>query len=131
MTKQEALQKFASHVDLSGVMDDFPEIDWVITELDDGQQEIVIRLQGIDVDFHPAGDLAVIDSTLMADIPNAIKNTITLRKHKIIATRERLDRRDNAWLKRINGMRIEMGMSVKRCVRLIESKIPARVREDE
>jgi hypothetical protein len=130
MAKQEALQKFASHVDLSGVMDDFPEIDWVVTELDDGQQEIVIRLQGIDVDFHPAGDLAAIDATLVAGDDFEVKNNITLQRYKKQARQERINRRDNAWLKRINGMRIEMGMSVKRCVRLIESKMPVRVKED-
>ena len=129
MTKKEALQKFASHIDLSAMMDDFPDIDWVMTELEDGQQEIIIRLQGADPDYNPAGDLAVIDSVAMKDIPNSVKNSITLRKYKKQARRARLDRRDNAWLKRVNGMRKEMGMSVRRCVRLLQSKLP--IVEDE
>jgi hypothetical protein len=124
MTNQEVIQKFASAVDVAALRVDFPDIEWVITQLEDGQQEIIIRVQGKDPDYFPAGDLAEIDSTLMADIPNEVKNTITLRKYKVHATRVRLARRDNAWLKRINGMRIEMGMSVKRCVRLIQSKLP-------
>ena len=129
MTKKEALQKFASHVDVSAMIDEFPDIDWVVTELEDGQQEIIVRLQGEDTDFRPGGDLAVIDSVLMKDIPNPVKNTITLRKYKKQARRARLTRRDNAWLKRVNKMRKEMGMSVRRCVRLLQSKLP--VQEDD
>ena len=83
MTKQEALQLFVSHVDVSALMADFPDLDYVITELEDGQQEIIVRLQGEDSDFHPTADIATIDAMTFDDMPaEKIKNTIVLRKHK-------------------------------------------------
>ncbi len=129
MTKQEVLQKFASAVDVAALRADFPDIEWVITELDDGQQEIIIRVQGDDPDYRPTADLAAIASLERADVPGSIKNAITLKKHKRKLHIARLKRRDNAWLKRINQMRIDMGLDVHRCIKLIQSKIPVEESE--
>jgi hypothetical protein len=129
MTKQEALQKFATHVDLSGMMDDFPDIDWVVTELDDGQQEIIIRLQGEDVDFRPAADYAVIEAIEVKDIPNVVKNSITLRRHKRLITRNRRDRFEHAIFRRIKALIIPAGISVQRLIKILKMHLP--VTEDE
>jgi hypothetical protein len=129
MTKQEALQLFASHVDVASLKSDFPDIDWIVNELSDGQQEIVIRLQGEDPDFRPAVDLAAIDEITMQDIPAEVKNAITLRKHKRKARRIRRARRDAAIFKRIDAMRIPMGITIRRCMRILRDKI--EIQEDE
>jgi hypothetical protein len=124
MTKQEALQKFASHVDVPGLKSDFPEIDWVVTELDDGQQEIIIRLQGEDVDFRPGADYAVIDALEMKDIPDAVKNSITLRRHKRLITRNRRDRFENAIFRRIKALIAPAGISVHRLIKILKRHLP-------
>jgi len=125
MTKQEALQLFTSHVDIGGLKADFPDIDFVVTELADGQQEIIIRLQGADADFRPAADLAVIDAMTRADIPaGMVRNDIVLRNHKRRMRNARKRRRDLALLKRIKTLIEPAGVSLKRIADVIKENIP-------
>lgn len=124
MTKQEALQLFASHVDVPALKADFPDLDYVITELEDGQQEIIIRLQGEDADFHPASDVASIDEIEVKDLPYATKNMITLRNHKNKLKRQRLRRRNNAILKRVRALLKPTGVSVRHFVKIIRHSLP-------
>ncbi|MBW8017936.1 MAG: hypothetical protein FVQ82_17335 [Planctomycetes bacterium] len=127
MTKQEALQLFASHVDVSGLMDDFPAVDFVVTELDDGQQEIIIRLQGADPDFRPVSDLAVINAMTRASLPDGmVRNDIVLRNHKRRMRNARKRRRDLALLKRIKTLIEPAGVSLRKIVDVIKENIPTR-----
>ncbi len=127
MTKQEALQLFASHVDVSGLMDDFPAVDFVVTELDDGQQEIIIRLQGADPDFRPVSDLAVINDMTKNNLPDGmVKNAIVLRRHKRRLRNARKRRRDLALLKRIKTLIEPAGVSLRKIVDVIKENIPTR-----
>ena len=147
MTKQEALQKFASHVDVPALKADFPDLDYVITELEDGQQEIIVRLQGEDSDFRPSAYVAEIDAVTMADfrIPDdasleeiaAIealvleyfpdgkpKSGIVLRKHKRKLIRLRKRRRDIALLKRIKTLIAPAGVSLRKIEKVIRNNMP-------
>ncbi len=125
MTKQEALQKFKSHIDIPALRSDFPNIDFVATELEDGQQEIIIRLQGEDPDFRPAADLAVIDSMTKEDLPDGmVKNTIVLRRHKRKLKDVRKRRRDIALLKRIKTLIEPAGLSLRKIAKIISRNIP-------
>ena len=130
MNKTEALQKFASHVDVPALKVDFPDLDYVVTELEDGQQEIIVRLQGEDSDFHPAVDIAAIEALKMEDIPDAVKNTITLSKRKRKLRHDRLRLRDVALLKRIKQMSLDMGVEPKTLPRLIQGYLSAVSMED-
>jgi hypothetical protein len=124
MTKQEALQLFASHVDIPALMADFPNLDWVATELEDGQQEIVIRLQGVDTDFHPTSDVNNVRMMTIADLPEGkAKNRIVLDGTIAIAIEERYNRRDRAILKRIVCLAQAVGISLRRIVRVLEDYI--------
>jgi hypothetical protein len=126
MTKQEALQLFASHVDVSGLTDDFPDLDWVATELEDGQQEIIVRLQGEDSDFRPAVDLAAIEAMTRADLPDgSVINETVLRKYKRKMIRSRKLSRDIALLKRIKSLIAPAGVSLRRIAKVIRHNIPA------
>ncbi|MBW8017997.1 MAG: hypothetical protein FVQ82_17645 [Planctomycetes bacterium] len=130
MTKQEALQLFVSHVDIPALKADFPDIDWVVTELEDGQQEIIIRLQGEDSDFHPAADLAVINNMTKADLPDGmVKNTIVLRRHQRQLGYARKRRRDLALLKRIKTLIEPAGVSLRKIADVIKENIPVTQEE--
>ena len=130
MTKQEALQLFASHVDVSGLMDDFPAVDFVVTELDDGQQEIIIRLQGADPDFRPVSDLAVINAMTRASLPDGmVRNDIVLRNHKRRMRNARKRRRDLALLKRIKTLIEPAGVSLRKIADVIKENIPVTQEE--
>jgi hypothetical protein len=124
MTKQEALHLFASHVDVPALKIDFPDLDWVATKLDDGQLEIVIRLQGEDKDFRPGTDIAVIESMVLKDLPDGVKNNIVLckRKRKMIRARKR--RRDLALLKRVKSMVLPAGVSLREIADVIRHNLP-------
>jgi len=125
MTKNEALQLFASHVDLPALKSDFPDLDWVATELEDGQQEIVIRLQGMDADFHPEADLSAIDEMIVADLPDGVvRNSIVLRKRKRKMIRARKQRRDLALLKRIKSLVLPAGVSLHEIADVIRQNLP-------
>jgi len=124
MTKQEALQLFASHVDIPALKADFPDLDYVITELEDGQQEIVIRLQGKDPDFYPAADIAVIESMGLKDLTTGVKNNIVLRKRKRKMIRARKRRRDIALLKRIKSLVLPSGVSLREVAETIRHNLP-------
>jgi len=124
MTKQEALQLFASHVDLPGLKVDFPDLDWVATELDDGQLEIIIRLQGNDPDFHPAADIAVIEAMGLKDLTTGVKNNIVLRKRKRKMIRARKRRRDLALLKRVKSLVLPAGVSLREFSEVIRHNLP-------
>lgn len=125
MTKQEALQLFASHVDIPALKSDFPDLDYVITELEDGQQEIIVRLQGEDSDFRPNADISVIDAMTFDDLPaEKPKNTIVLRKHKRKLIRIRKHRRDIALLKRIKTLITPAGISLRKIAKVIRQNLP-------
>ncbi len=113
MVKEQALQLFATHVDVAALKSDFPDLDWVVTELEDGQQEIIIRLQGKDPDFHPAADIAVIESMGLEDLTTGVKNNIVLRKRKRKMIRARKRRRDIALLKRVKALVLPAGVSLR------------------
>ena len=124
MTNNQVLQKFAAAVDAAALRADFPDIEWVITQLEDGQQEIIIRVQGADPDFSPAADLAVIEAVAMADISNPVKNTFTLAHHKEKLRNARLARRDLALLKRIKALISPAGVSLKKLAKIIRRNLP-------
>jgi len=124
MTKQQALQLFASHVDVPTLKSDFPNLDWVVSELEDGQQEIIIRLQGKDPDFYPAADIAVIESMGLEDLTTGVKNNIVLRKRKRKMIRERKRRRDIALLKRIKSLVAPAGVSLREMAETIRYNLP-------
>ncbi len=124
MTNNQVLQKFAAAVDVAALRADFPGIEWVITQLEDGQQEIIIRVQGADPDFSPAADIAVIEAVAMADIPNPVKNTFTLAHHKDKMRKARLARRDLALLKRIKALISPAGVSLKKLSKIIRRNLP-------
>ena len=126
MTKQQALQLFASHVDVAALKADFPELDWLVTELDDGQQEIIIRLQGEHSAFRPAVDLAVINAMTRASLPvGMVRNDIVLRNHKRRMIDARKRRRDLALLKRIKTLIEPAGVSLRKIANVIKENIPA------
>lgn len=126
MTKQEALQTFSSHVDIAGLKNDFPDIDWVITELEDGQQEIIIRLQGADPDFHPSADIAVIDAMTVNDITMfSVKNEGTLEKEKRITKRQRIVLRDNAIFKRVRQILLDAGLKPRKALKIVKERLAA------
>ena len=130
MTKQEALQLFASHVDVPALKVDFPDLDYVITELEDGQQEIIIRLQGEDSDFRPAADIAIIDAMTFDDLPDGeVKNSVVLRKRKRKLIRKRKRRRDIALLKRIKTLVAPAGVSLKAIAKVIRHNLPVEETE--
>ncbi|MBW8017097.1 MAG: hypothetical protein FVQ82_13005 [Planctomycetes bacterium] len=130
MTKQEALQLFVSHVDIPALKADFPDIEYVATELDDGQQEIIIRLQGEDADFRPAADLAVIDAMTRGDLPDGlVKNNIVLRRHKRKLSDARNQLRDLALLKRIKTLIEPAGVSLRKIADVIKENIPVTQEE--
>ena len=124
MNKTEALQEFISHVDVPGVRASFPDLDYEVTELEDGQQEIVIRLQGVDPDFHPTADIAVIESMDRADLPTGVKNTIVLRKYQREMIMARKQRRDIALLKRIKALILPAGVSLREIAKVVRNYIP-------
>ena len=124
MIKEQALQLFASHVDIPALKADFPDLDWVATELDDGQQEIVIRLQGKDPDFYPAADIAVIESMGLEDLTTGVKNDIVLRKQKRKMIRARKQRRDIALLKRVKSLVLPAGVSLREIAETIRHNLP-------
>ena len=125
MTKQEALQLFATHVDIPALKADFPDLDWVATELDDGQQEIIIRLQGEDSDFRPAVDIVTIEALDRTALPDGVKGTIALRKLKRKLIRERNRRRDVAIFKRIKSLADPAGVSLRNVAKVIMNNLPA------
>lgn len=129
MTKQQVLQLFASHVDLPALKVDFPYLDWVITELEDDQQEIIIRLQGPDPDFHPAADIALIETMGVADLPDGVKNDIVLRKHKLKTIRARKLRRDIALLKRVKALVLSAGVSLREIAETVRHNLPVEENE--
>ena len=113
MTKREALQKFISHIDVASVRADFPKIDWDVSELEDGQQEIVIRLQGLDPGFRPSADIAAIEAMTVDDVVDfPVKCETTLIKQKRNRTRARLRLRDLALMKRFKCLLGAMGLSL-------------------
>ena len=125
MTKQEALQLFLSSVDLIDLEGNFPDVGFVVTELEDGQQEIIIRLQGEDSDFRPAADLAVIDAMTRASLPvGMVRNDIVLRNHKRRMRNARKRRRDLALLKRIKTLIAPAGVSLRKIANVIKENIP-------
>jgi len=125
MNKNEALQLFASHVDIPALKVDFPDLDWVITELEDGQQEIIIRLQGEDIDFHPSIDITAIEEMGVSDLPGEVKTPLFLRKYKRRLIRQRKLRRDIALLKRVKSLITPAGVSLKQIAKIICRSIPA------
>ena len=126
MTKQEALQLFLSSVDLIDLEGNFPDVGFVVTELEDGQQEIIIRLQGEDSDFRPAADLAVIDAMTRASLPvGMVRNDIVLRNHKRRMIDARKRHRDLALLKRIKTLIEPAGVSLRKIANVIKENIPA------
>ena len=130
MTKQQALQLFVSHVDIPALKADFPDIEYVATELEDGQQEIIIRLQGEDPDFRPAADLAVINAMTRASLPDGmVKNTIVLRRYKRKLEDARKRRRDLALLKRIKVLIEPAGVSLRKIAKVISRSIPVTQEE--
>ena len=125
MTKQEALQLFASHVDVPALKVDFPDLDYVITELEDGQQDLIIRLQGEDSDFRPAADIAAVEAMTFSDLPDdKVKNQVVLRKYKRKLIRVRKRRRDIALLKRIKTLVAPAGVSLKAIAKVIRHNLP-------
>ena len=125
MTKQEALQKFVSHIDVPALKAAFPDADFVVTELEDGQQEIIIRLQGEDTDFRPSADIAIIEAMTFDDLPDGkVKNSIVLRKHKGKLIRIRKYQRDIALLKRIKTLIAPAGVSLRKIVKVIRCNLP-------
>ncbi|MCF7956140.1 MAG: hypothetical protein K9M75_10085 [Phycisphaerae bacterium] len=124
MTKQQALQSFASHVDLPALKSDFPDLDWVAVELEDGQQEIIIRLHGKDPDFYPAADIAVIESIGLEDLTTGVKNNIVLHKRKRKLIRARKQLRDIALLKRIKSLVLPAGVSLREIAETIRHNLP-------
>jgi len=124
MTKNEALQLFASHVDIPALKADFPDIDWVATELEDGQQEIIIRLQGEDADFRPFVDIAAIEEMDVCDLPGEVKTPLFLRKYKRRLIRQRKLRRDTALVKRVKSLVTPAGVSLKQIAGIICRNIP-------
>ena len=121
MTKQEALLLFASHVDIPGLKSDFPDIDYIITELEDGQQEITIRLQGIDKDFNPGDEISSIMAMTKEDIPDGqIRNIIVLKKLQKKLVRQREHRRNLALLKRIKALIIPAGVPISKIIKVLQ-----------
>ena len=125
MTKNEALQLFLNSVDMIDLEGNFPDVDFVVTELVDGQQEIIIRLQGEDPDFRPAVDLVVVDAMTMADLPDgSVRSKVCLEKCQRKMTRVRNSRRDYALLKRIKSLITPAGVSLRGIVEVIQRNLP-------
>jgi hypothetical protein len=125
MTKNESLQLFASHVDVAALKSDFPDLDWVVTELSDGQQEIIIRLQGEDPDFRPNADLSAIDFLTRDDLPDGrARSKVCLEKCQRKMTRIRNQRRDIALFKRIESLISPAGVSLRDIVEVIQRNLP-------
>lgn len=129
MTKEEALQLFESSIDMIDLEGNFPDIDMVVTELEDGQQEIIVRLQGVDFDFHPASDISVIEAMVYDDLPDGAKNDIVLRKHKRKMIRTRKQRRDLALLKRVKALVLPAGVSLREFVKTLRHNLPGKEAE--
>ena len=125
MTNSEVLQKFDAAVDISQLQQDFPDIEWVITQLDDGQQEIIVRVQGADADFHPFSDYAAIENLTVNDIPDGdVKNGIVLDKLKRHRRRQREQRLYKALLKRVGVLLVSAGVEPSEFVRVIKNDSP-------
>jgi len=130
MTKQEALQLFASHVDVQGLKSDFPDIDWSVMELEDGQQEIVIRLQGEPDAYHPAADLAAIEAMTVDEVSLfPVKNAITLLKEKRIRKQQRIKQIEKEYIKRIKQFTLDMGIPLIRGAKVLKEAIAQKVDE--
>ena len=126
MKKNKALRLFKSSINMTDLEGYFPDCDMVVSELDDGQQEIVIRLQGKDPDFYPAADIAVIESMVVKDLPDGVKNNIVLRKRKRKMIRARKRRRDIALLKRIKSLVLPAGVSLREISEVIRQNLPVK-----
>jgi hypothetical protein len=125
MTKNEALQLFLNSVDMIDLEGNFPDVDFVVTELSDGQQEIIIRLQGEDTDFRPTVDLSAIDSMTMDDLPDgSVRSKVCLEKCQRKMTRIRNQRRDIALLKRIESLISPAGVSLRDIAEVIQRNLP-------
>ncbi|MBW8016236.1 MAG: hypothetical protein FVQ82_08620 [Planctomycetes bacterium] len=124
MNKNEALQLFKSSINMIDLAGNFPDCDMVVSELEDGQQEIVIRLQGKDPDFNPSAEIAVIESMGLEDLTDGVKNNIVLRKRKRKMIRERKRRRDFALLKRVKSLVSPAGVSLREIAETIQLNLP-------
>lgn len=124
MTNQEVLEKIGGAVDIGLLRVDFPDIEHVITQLDDGSQEVIFRMQGADPDFYPAGDYAAIDAIGMKDIPNTVKNSITWKRHKKQARRLRKERLLLAIFKRVTSLMLMSGISLRQLHTFIGLQLP-------
>ena len=128
MTNQEVLQKFGEAVNVQQLKADFPDIQWVISKLDDGQQEIIIRLQGEDADFYPAADYAAIDAMTQDDNPRPVKSSLSLLKEKSARRYARKKLLHLALFKRIKTLLNSAGIPLEKFVKLINECLPV---EDE
>lgn len=124
MTNQEVLDKIDAAFDITLLRGDFPNVERVITQLDDGSQEIIYRMQGADPDFYPADDLVAIDAITMKDIPCAIKNTISEKRYKEQAKEVCKQKLLFAIYKRIKSMISMAGIPVKQLHTFIGLQLP-------
>ena len=159
MTKDEILQKFKRSIDMIDLEGNFPDIDFVVTELEDGQQEIIIRLQGEDSDFRPGGDYDAISAFKLTDFrrpvvpeagaddsayitacgdievlradffPGVAINTSTLRRGQDRKKRNRRKRFEKAIFKRVKALIVPAGISVRRMIKILQNNLP--VQEDD
>jgi len=112
VTKEEMLQKFESVFDYATFELDFPDVSWAASELEDGQQEIIVRLQGIDPGFHPSVDIAAIETMAVDQITDfTVKNPVTLKKQIRKDKEARLCERDVAIDKRIDALLNAAGLT--------------------
>ena len=129
MTKQETLQLFRSSIDLIDLEGNFPDCDMVVSELEDGQQEIIVRLQGVDPDFHPASDITDIEAMTIESLVDGVKNSIVLRKQKRKMIRAKKQRRDIAMLKRVKALVLPAGVSLREMAETIRHNLPVEEAE--
>ena len=142
MNKQEVLETFRNNVDVPALKAAFPDIEFAISELEDGQQEIIIRVQGEDPDLRPAADIAKLNN-LKATIAHksgdgrrvwnpaltalGITTPIRLKKYKRRGIKARKNRRDKAVFKRIKLLAVEAGIAPRRLIRLLKNHIPMEI----
>jgi len=123
MDKSAALQTFIDCVDIPAVRAAFPDLDYAVTELEDGQQEIVVRLQGIDPGFHPSADIATIEAKTVDQVTDfTIKSPTTLRKQIRKDKLARFGEHNVAIAKRVKALLLAAGLTCEEgceCLRAV------------
>jgi hypothetical protein len=124
MINEEVLNKIDAAVDFNTLRVDFPNIERVITMLDDGTQEVIFRMQGVDPDFHPETDYIAISNMTQIDNRNSIKTALNLRKQKEQDKRTRKERHLDAIAKRIKALITPAKISIREIIDALKKYLP-------